>query len=138
MTRRWLQVAPLIAVVALVGCVRAQADEESLRTSFAKQIATSGFVTDFTRDGDELRFFGPDGEGGTTAWRVGIDASLVEPNELDEAMPYQGRITSEWYANGEIVEYLGTMTALPQEFLDRGLGQECWAYWVEAERRWDW
>ena len=69
---------------------------------------------------------------------MGIDSSLVEPNEFDEAMPYQGRITSEWYANGEIVVYLGTMTGLPQEFLDRGLGQECWAYWVEAERRWDW
>ena len=138
MTRRWLQVVPLMALVTLVGCIRAQADEESLRASFAEQIATSDFVTDFTGDGDEFRFFGPDGEDGTTAWRVGIDSSLVEPNESDEAMPYQGRITSEWYANGEIVEYLGTMTALPQEFLDRGLGQECSAYWVEAERRWDW
>ena len=66
------------------------------------------------------------------------DTSLVEPNLFDEAMPYQGRITSEWTANGEVVEYLGNMTALPGEFLDRGLGQECWAYWVEAESRWDW
>jgi len=36
------------------------------------------------------------------------------------------------------VEYLGSMTALPQEFLDRGVGQECWAYWLAAEKRWDW
>ena len=138
MTRRWLQVVPLIAVVALGGCARAQADEESLRDSFAAQIATSSFVTDFARDGDELRFSSPDDAGSTISWRVRIDSLLVEPKEFDEAMPYVGRITSEWYADGEIVEYLGTMTALPQKFQDRGLGQECWAYWVEAERRWDW
>ena len=30
------------------------------------------------------------------------------------------------------------VTALPQEFLDRGVGQECWAYWLAAEKRWDW
>ena len=138
MTRRWLQVVPLIAVVALGGCARAQADEESLRDSFAEQIATSSFVTDFARDGDELRFSSPDDAGSTIRWRVRIDSLLVEPKEFDEAMPYVGRITSEWYADGEIVEYLGTMTALPQKFQDRGLGQECWAYWVEAERRWDW
>ena len=83
-------------------------------------------------------FSGPDDEGGTAAWRVRIDTTLVEPNEFDEAMPYRGRITSEWYADGKLVEWLGNMTALPDEFLDRGLGQECWAYWVEADRRWDW
>ena len=138
MTRRWLRVAPLMAVVALASCARAQADEESLRDSFAERIATSSFVTDFTREGDELMFSGPNREGGTVEWRVRIDSSLVEPRARDEEMPYQGRITSEWYANGEVVEYLGTMTALPEKFLDRGLGQECWAYWVEAERSWDW
>ena len=138
MTRRWLQIASLAVAVALAGCARAQADEESLRASFAERISSSRFVSDFARDGDELTFSGPDGEGGTAAWRVRIDSALLEPNELDDAMPYQGRITSDWYANGEIVEYLGTMSALPEEFLDRGVAQECWAYWVEAERRWDW
>ena len=138
MTCRGQQVQLLIMVVALSGCVQAQADDESLRDSFAERIATSSFVTDFSRDVDELTFSAPDGAGGSTSWRVRIDTSLVEPIEFDEAMPYQGRVTSEWHANGEGVEYLGTMTALPKEFLDRGLGQECWAYWVEAERRWDW
>ena len=138
MRRRWLGVASLIAAVAMVGCAGAQADEESLRNSFAERIATTTLVTDFERVGDEITFSGPDNEGGTAAWRVRIDTTLVEPNEFDEAMPYQGRITSEWYADGELVEWLGNMTALPDEFLDRGLGQECWAYWVEAERRWDW
>ena len=137
MTYRQLRIALLIAAVA-VGCAQPQADDESLRGSFAERISTSSFVSDFSRNGDELRFSGPDGKGGVADWRVRIDTSLVEPNQFDQAMPYEGRITSEWTANGELVEYLGNMTALPTEFLDRGLGQECWAYWVVAEGRWDW
>ena len=137
MTHRLLQVALLVAAVT-VGCAQPQADDEGLRDSFAERISTSSFVTDFGREGDELTFSGPDGDGGTAEWRVRIETSLVEPNLFDEAMPYQGRITSEWTADGEVVEYLGNTTALPKEFLDRGLGQECWAYWVEAEGRWDW
>ena len=136
MSGRW-QLGSLVAIAA-VGCAQPQADEESLRNSFAEQIATSSFVSDFAREGDELSFSGPDGEGGTATWHVRIETSLVEPNEFDDANPFQGRILSEWQKDGEIVEYLGNMTALPKEFLDRGVAQECWAYWAGAERRWDW
>lgn len=134
---------PVVLSVALVaavtvGCAQPQADDEGLRASFADRISESSFVSDFEREGDDLRFSGPDGEGGTAEWHVRIDTSLVEPNQFDDAMPFVGRITSEWTADGEVVEYLGNMTALPKEFLDRGLGQECWAYWVAAESRWDW
>lgn len=137
---RWLLVGPLVAVVAVAGCAgaQAQADDESLRDSFAERIETSSFVSDFSRNGDELTFSGTLREGGTAEWRVVIDSSVVEPNELDDAMPYVGRITSGWYANGQVVEYLGSMSALPQEVLDRGLGQECYAYWLAEDRRWDW
>ena len=128
----------LAAALAATGCAGAQADEDSLRDSFARQIADSHFVTDFARDGDTLRFEGPDGDGGTAAWQVRIETALVEENEFDPVAPYQGRIMSEWIADGEVVEYLGNMTALPQAFLDRGIGQECWAYWIASERRWDW
>ncbi len=121
-----------------MACAQAEADEESLKDSFTEQIADSEFVTDFARDGDQLKFSGPDGKGGATTWEVRIESSLVEENAYDEEMPFQGRIASEWIADGEVVEYLGNMTALPQEFLDRGIGQECWAFWIEAERRWDW
>ena len=38
MRRRWLGVASLIAAVAMAGCAGAQADEESLRDSFAERI----------------------------------------------------------------------------------------------------
>ena len=142
MRHGWVAVVPWItaAVVAgtSAGCAPAEADDETLRASFAERIAQTALVTDFVRDGDEMTFSGPDGDGGTAAWLVRIDTTLVEPNEFDEDMPFQGRVTSEWLANGELVEYLGNMTALPSEFLDRGLGQECWAYWVEAESRWDW
>ena len=137
MTHRPFHIALLIGAVT-VGCAQPQADDAGLRDSFADRISESSFVSDFTREGDELSFSGPDGDGGSAEWGVRIETSLVEPNLFDETMPYQGRITSEWTANGELVEYLGNMTALPKEFLDRGLGQECWAYWVEAESRWDW
>ena len=126
----------LLMVAGLAGC--AQADDESLRDSFAERISTSDFVSAFSRDGDEITFSGPGLDGDTSEWRVVIDTTLVEANESDDAMPYTGRITSEWYVDGEIVEYLGNMTALPQDIQDRGLAQECWAYWVEAEKRWDW
>ncbi len=136
----WLSSGLLMVMMALTGCAgaQAQADDESLRDSFAEQIETSSFVSEFSRVGDEITFSGPGREGGTVEWRVVIDTSLVEPNQFDDAKPYVGRVTSAWYADGEIVEYLGNMTALPKEILDRGLAQECWANWVEAEYRWDW
>ena len=139
MTRGWFRMWPVLAmVVALAQCAGAQADDVSLRDSFADQIADSSFVSDFSRDGDEFTFSGPDAEDQPAAWRVKITSSFVEPKLFDEEMPFQGRIATEWYVDDELVEYLGTMTALPKKFLDRGVGQECWAYWVEAEGRWDW
>ena len=143
MTYRTLYVGLLagacfVAGPAMTGCAPAQADDDSLRESFAERLAETSLVTDFTRTGDEITFTGPDGAGGLAEWRVRIDATLVEPSELDETMPFEGRLTAEWYVNGELVEWLGNMTALPRECLDRGLAQECWAYWVEAERRWSW
>ncbi len=137
MMSRWLGIASLVGAAAL-GCAQPQADEDSLRASFAEQIATSDFVDDFSQEGNELSFSGPDGEGGTAAWVVRIETSLVEPVEFDDEMPFTGRILSEWKKDGEVAQYLGNMTALPKPFLDRGLAQECWAFWIEADRRWSW
>ena len=114
------------------------ASEESLQDSFAMRIEKTDLVTDFRREGGELIFTGPDGAGGAVAWRVVVDSLFVEAQEFDEERPYVGRITSIWHANGEVVEYLGNMTALPDVYLDRGLGQKCWAFWIEADKRWDW
>ncbi len=129
-----------LATLALLcaGCAAEEATEAGLRDSFAARIESSDFIGDFQRDGDELRFTGPAKSGGTAAWTVRIETSLVEPQEFDQQRPWVGRVTSEWSADGEVVPYLGSMTALPKPFLDRGLGQECWAYWIEAESRWDW
>ncbi len=137
MIGRWLGVASLVGVAAL-GCTQPQADENSLRNSFAEQIATSSFVSNFAHEGDEFSFSGPDGEGGTVAWRVRIETSLVEPVDFNDDAPFTGRILSEWKKDGEVAQYLGNMTAIPKEFQDRGLAQECWANWIAAERRWDW
>ena len=137
----WQPVCVLVSAVVgtlTPGCAEVEADEEGLRRSFADRIATSSFVSDFAEDDGEFAFLGPDGRGSTTTWQVRIESSLVEPNELDESMSYQGRITSEWRVDGKVVEFLGNMTALPQEFLDRGLAQECWAFWIEPDARWDW
>lgn len=131
----------LVAVAALIAiaqCADVQPDETSLRESFADRIAETAGVTAFAHTGDELRFDGPDGAGTTAAWRVVIETAEVDSNDLDSARPYLGHVKSAWYADGELVEYLGTMTALPVAYLDRGVGQECWAYWIAAERRWDW
>ena len=138
MARRWLWVWPLMAMVALAQCATAVADDASLRDSFAEQVADSGFVSGFSRDGDEFTFTGPDGDDQPASWRVRITSSFVEPALFNEEEPFQGRITSEWYVNDELVEYLGNMTALPDRYLDLGIGQECWAFWNEAERRWTW
>ena len=138
MARLVAAVTGLAVGLVVVGCARVQPTDESLRESFAERLETSSFVSAFAHDGDLLRFTGPDGEGGTAAWEVRIETSFIEANEFDPVAPYQGRIVSEWIADGEVVEYLGSMTALPEEFLDRGLAQECWAYWIASERRWDW
>ena len=143
MTRGFGWMVLLVTPLAFMQCsgVRAPdavASEESLRDSFAEQIEMTDQVSDFSRDGDELTFVGPDGEGSTTDWRVMVDSLLVEPRQFDDERPHEGRVTSDWYADGEMIEYLGNMTALPDAYLDRGLGQECWAYWIEAEKRWDW
>jgi hypothetical protein len=123
---------------AAAGCAQAQADDASLRESFAERIADTEGVVGFERNGDEITFTGPDGGGGTASWRITIDTSLVEPDDFNEEMPFVGRVTSQWHKDGELVEWLDTTTALPQFFLDRGLAQECWAYWIAAESRWDW
>ena len=70
--------------------------------------------------------------------RFASSRHLSSRTRTTKRCPFRERIASEWIADEEVVEYLGNMTALPQEFLDRGIGQECWAFWIEADRRWDW
>ena len=135
---RRARIASLVGALTLTACA-VQPDEMNLRASFAEQIASVSGVADFERDGDELTFSGPDGRGGTTDWRVRIDSAVLEPVP-DQQMPYQGHILSSWYRNGELIEQLGSMSGLPDAFLDPpiGVAQECWALWDTASNAWDW
>jgi len=135
---RFLRALPLVSALVLAGCAQPnEPDEDSLRAAFADQIASSSFVADFQRNGGELTFTGPDGKGGRASWRVRIDSASLVPND-DPAAPFRGVITSSWYADGQLVEYLGRMSGLPEEFLQRGVAQECYALWDAEARQWGW
>ena len=135
MTIRLLRGGWLLAAAMLTGC--ATPDAESLQESFAEQVEAVSSVYDFQRTGDALEFSAPDLTGADATWRVHIDSVVVEPQD-DELYPYQGVVTSSWHANGELVEPDGVISFLPTEFLDQGIGQECWAFWEEESGRWDW
>ena len=128
----------LVGVLTLTACA-VQPGEVNLRTSFAEQIASADGVLDFERTGDELTFSGPDGRGGTAGWRVRIDSAVLEPGP-DEQVPYQGHIVSSWYRDGELIQQLGSMSGLPDAFLNPpvGVAQECWAFWDTTSNAWDW
>jgi len=131
----------LVATIAgaalwLTGCT-AQPGEVSLRNSFVAQIAAIEGVTDFEDTGDELTFTGPDSQRGTSVWRVEITSTMLEP-QADDRAPYTGHVISSWYRNGELVEFVGTMSGLPQVYLDTGVAQECYALWDTAANAWDW
>ena len=84
-----------------------------------------------------MTFSAPDLSGNDAQWQVRIGSAVLEPQD-DEALPFRGLITSSWYADGELVEYLGSLSALPKAIEDAGVGQECWAFWETDTRRWDW
>ena len=135
MKTRLLQVALLFAPLTLGGC--GPPSVESLRESFARQIASISFVSDFQRDGDELAFSRLDGGGSDVRWRIHIDSAVVEPYD-DEMMPYRGIIKSSWYADGRLIEPTGSFSNLPMWLLDGGVSQDCWVFWEEKTQQWGW
>ena len=132
--RAWTVVA---GGLLAVGACAVQPGEVNLRSSFVEQIASVDGVEDFERDGDELTFSGPDGRGGTGNWRVRIDSVTLEPGP-DEQVPYQGHVLSSWRLDGELIEPLGSMSGLPEAFLDTGVAQDSYALWDTASHAWDW
>jgi hypothetical protein len=125
----------MFAVLPLAACGKPGVD--SLRESFAQQVASNRFVRDFQRNGDELRFSGPDGAGGTAKWRIHIDSAVIEANN-DNNQPYKGTVKSSWYANDQLVQPAGRDSNLPVELLDKGVSQDCWAFWEPETKQWDW
>lgn len=139
-TTRWLAAAAVIAALATTACGGAPG-AESLRESFAAQMAANGFIKDFQRKGDELSFTGPGAEGGVAKWRVHIDATTIEPNSdkaNQAAQPYKGTVKSSWYSNDQLITPTARDSRLPTELTSNGLTQDCWAFWVAATKRWSW
>ena len=125
----------LVVVPVLAAACAMQPGEVNLVSSFAEQISAVEGVTDFEQDGSELTFMGPDGQDGIASWRVRIESTeLVSAGER----PLEGHVVSSWYRDGELIEPLGSMSMLPNAFLETGLAQECYALWDEASSAWNW
>jgi predicted small lipoprotein YifL len=130
-----------LAALVLAACGQsgpAAPDAESLKDSFARQLAANRFVSGLERKGDELVFRAPGVQSSDPQqWRVRIDSAVVDPNDT-EGMPYKGTVKSSWSADGQLVEPVGSQSNLPVELLDNGLSQDCWAFWNEATSQWEW
>ena len=135
---RWtfLGIALTVAALPLAAC-GGQPGVTGLRDSFAQQVESNGFIRDFQRNGDDLLFSGPDGAGGMAKWRIHIDAAFVTPYP-DEKQPYKGTINSSWYANDQVIRPSGSESNLPIELLDKGVSQDCWAFWDPETKNWGW
>ena len=132
-TERFRCLLPAVTVV-LAACA-VQPGEVNLVSSFGERIAAVDGVAEFERDDGELTFMGPDGGDGIASWRVTIVSTELVSNE---GRPLEGHVVSSWYRDGELIEPLGSMSMLPNQFLEAGIAQVCYALWDEAETRWDW
>ena len=135
MSARFLQVAAIMTTLTLAAC--GKPGVETLRTSFAQQVASNHFIRDFQRNAEDLIFSGPGVEVDDATWRIHIDSAVIEPND-DEALPYKGIIKSSWYANGQVIRPSGRDSNLPIELMANGLSQDCCAFWNKTTGQWDW
>jgi hypothetical protein len=125
----------LVALILAIACGKPQV--ESLRDSFAQQMAANKFVKDVQHNGDEVTFSGPGADGGTARWRIHIDEALIEPND-DPAQPFKGVVKSSWYSDDKPVRPSGSESNLPIELTSNGLAQDCYAFWDKATEKWSW
>ena len=130
----------LIWVVAAVaaGCAAAvEPTEDNLKASFSAQIEGIASVSGIERSGDTLTFTETREDGSGVQWRVAVDSAVLEEPAVEGA-PTQGHVVSSWYADGELIEPLGSMSRLPNAFLNAGIAQDCWALWDADAGRWSW
>lgn len=111
--------------------------EQSLRDSFAQQLAANKAVTNLQRNGDEITFTGPGPTGGTATWQVRFDSAVIDahPNEPNA---YKGTVKSTWSTGGKSYVPQGNESNLPTELIANGISQDCWAFWVHSQSRWSW
>ncbi len=125
------------AALLLAGCAM-QPGEANLQDSFTAQIAAVEGVDNLELTDGELTFRGPDGRGGTGDWHVRIESAVLEARD-DERVPFEGHIRSTWSLNGTPVDPpMRAMSFLPQEFLDSGIAEVCYALWDADQNAWDW
>jgi hypothetical protein len=130
--RLWLVTAMAAGCAAAV-----EPGPDNLRASFAAQIDSVESVSGVEHTGDTLTFTETQADGTEVQWRVVIDSAAVAPPAVEGA-PTQGNVVSSWYADGELIEPLGSMSRLPDAFLDAGIAQDCWALWDADAGRWGW
>ena len=129
---------PWVIAAVAAGCAAAvEPGPDNLRASFSAQIESVESVSGVERTGDTLAFTETQADGAEVQWRVVIDSAAVEEPAVEGA-PTQGHVVSSWYADGELIEPLGSMSRLPDAFLDAGIAQECYALWDEETGRWGW
>jgi hypothetical protein len=141
LARRLVRASGTLVGVAILatGCGDAAPAADSLKDSFAQQLAANEFLRDFKREGDEMTFSGPGADGGTAMWRVRIDSAVVEENTSDAAKhPYKGTVKSSWFSDGQPVLPSARESNLPIELISNGLSQDCWALWEPEPGRWGW
>ncbi len=127
----------MVAAVA-AGCAAAvEPGADNLRASFAAQIGSVDSVGGVEQTGDGLTFTETQADGTEVQWRVTVDSAVVEGPAVEGA-PIQGHVVSSWHADGELIEPLGSMSRLPDAFLEAGIAQECYALWNEETGRWGW
>ena len=127
-----------MAAAVAAGCAAAvEPGAESLKASFAAQIEGIASVSAVERTGDTLSFTETRADGAEVRWRVAVESATVAPPDVDGA-PVQGRVVSSWRADGELIEPLGSMSRLPDAFLEEGIAQDCWALWDAETGRWGW
>ena len=126
-----------VAAVA-AGCAAVvEPGAENLRASFAAQIGSVDSVGGVEQTGDALTFTETQADGTEVQWRGENGLAGVEGG-AGEGAPTQGHVLSSWYADGELIEPLGSMSRLPDAFLEAGIAQECYALWDEETGRWGW
>ncbi len=134
---RSLTATVALSALTLAAACAPEPGDENLKASFAAQIEEIASISGFARTGDELTFTQSREGDSDIAWRVTIDSVSLEPRP-DEAVPVQGNVVSSWYADGELVEPIGSIYTLPDEFFDAGLAQDCWALWDAEQATWGW
>ena len=126
----------LAAMALVTACGAAEPDADNLKVSFGAQIESVASVSAFERDGDALAFTETRADGDEVRWRVTIESAVVARPAGNA--PIQGHVVSFWYADGELIERLGSMSRLPDAFLDAGIAQECYGLWDAEAGGWDW